>query len=224
MKTLKIILAVLLLIALLPASGCVFDQVHSHTALKEELEALPVESLTAAEIIGLSDVEARLNNTTSSLAFLLVCTFLFVLTAGIIAIAWRKKFYGSLVSGVLVLIPYVWNSSLQNTIKSVANEPTLKRLESITWYENTSTMSLANLLLFLPMALLLIIGIVETITYLVKKRKNISAATESSVAKEAVVSCKEPNIDDLKKYKELLDSGVITQEEFDAKKKQLLGL
>ena len=30
--------------------------------------------------------------------------------------------------------------------------------------------------------------------------------------------------DELKKYKELLDSGVITQEEFDAKKKQILGL
>lgn len=29
---------------------------------------------------------------------------------------------------------------------------------------------------------------------------------------------------ELKQYKELLDSGVITQEEFDAKKKQLLGL
>ena len=30
--------------------------------------------------------------------------------------------------------------------------------------------------------------------------------------------------DELKKYKDLLDSGVITQEEFDAKKKQLLNL
>lgn len=30
--------------------------------------------------------------------------------------------------------------------------------------------------------------------------------------------------DEIKKYKKLLDSGVITQEEFDAKKKQLLGL
>lgn len=30
--------------------------------------------------------------------------------------------------------------------------------------------------------------------------------------------------DEILKYKELLDSGVITQEEFDAKKKQLLGL
>ncbi len=34
----------------------------------------------------------------------------------------------------------------------------------------------------------------------------------------------ESNADELKKYKELLDSGIITQEEFDAKKKQLLGL
>ena len=32
------------------------------------------------------------------------------------------------------------------------------------------------------------------------------------------------NADELKKFKELLDSGVITEEEFDAKKKQLLGL
>ncbi len=30
--------------------------------------------------------------------------------------------------------------------------------------------------------------------------------------------------EELKKYKDLLDSGVITQEEFDAKKKQILGL
>ena len=30
--------------------------------------------------------------------------------------------------------------------------------------------------------------------------------------------------DELKKYKELLDLGVLTQEEFDVKKKQLLGL
>ena len=30
--------------------------------------------------------------------------------------------------------------------------------------------------------------------------------------------------DQLKKYKDLLNDGIITQEEFDAKKKQLLGL
>ena len=34
----------------------------------------------------------------------------------------------------------------------------------------------------------------------------------------------ESGADEIKKYKELLDQGIITQEEFDAKKKQLLGL
>ena len=38
------------------------------------------------------------------------------------------------------------------------------------------------------------------------------------------VEVKTDEADQLKKYKDLLDSGVITQEEFDAKKKQLLGL
>ena len=32
------------------------------------------------------------------------------------------------------------------------------------------------------------------------------------------------NADELRKYKDLLDAGVITQEEFEAKKKQILGL
>ena len=32
------------------------------------------------------------------------------------------------------------------------------------------------------------------------------------------------SLDDLKKLKDFLDSGIITQEEFDAKKKELLGL
>ncbi len=41
---------------------------------------------------------------------------------------------------------------------------------------------------------------------------------------KAVTAPIENEIDKLKKYKDLLDSGVITQEEFDDKKKQLLGL
>ena len=42
--------------------------------------------------------------------------------------------------------------------------------------------------------------------------------------KKEVINVNNSNADELKKYKELLDSGVITQEEFDAKKKQLLGI
>ena len=40
----------------------------------------------------------------------------------------------------------------------------------------------------------------------------------------AAAAPKTDEADQLKKYKDLLDSGVITQEEFEAKKKQLLGL
>ncbi len=44
-------------------------------------------------------------------------------------------------------------------------------------------------------------------------------------AKEALIPAPAVSAaDELKKFKELLDSGIITQEEFDAKKKQLLGL
>jgi hypothetical protein len=74
------------------------------------------------------------------------------------------------------------------------------------------------------MVLLLIIGIIEIISYFVKKRKNISTTTTSNIIGGAVTTPSKSNIDDLKKYKELLDTGIITQEEFDAKKKQLLEL
>lgn len=46
---------------------------------------------------------------------------------------------------------------------------------------------------------------------------------ESSNQTTTVVNAKS-EADELKKFKELLDSGIITQEEFNEKKKQLLGL
>ena len=52
----------------------------------------------------------------------------------------------------------------------------------------------------------------------------IDRQQEKSKAAPIADAPKSDEADQLKKYKELLDSGVITQEEFDAKKKQLLGL
>lgn len=54
---------------------------------------------------------------------------------------------------------------------------------------------------------------------LVDRQNNKKVDTTQSVAPQ-----NNSNADELKKFKDLLDSGVITQEEFDAKKKQLLGL
>ena len=53
-----------------------------------------------------------------------------------------------------------------------------------------------------------------------RQEKKDATATTAPTASSPAVS----NADELKKYKDLLDSGIITQEEFDAKKKQLLGL
>lgn len=67
--------------------------------------------------------------------------------------------------------------------------------------------------------------------WFIKNRAEVHSALTEVIGKvqvEAVYSQKNApaasNADELKKYKELLDSGVISQEEFDAKKKQLLGL
>lgn len=56
------------------------------------------------------------------------------------------------------------------------------------------------------------------------KRSTIITGLPSSKNKKADTPEKQDNAGELKKYKELLDSGAITQEEFDEKKKQLLNL
>lgn len=61
----------------------------------------------------------------------------------------------------------------------------------------------------------------ETLSELLVKRQQKAAAPAPTVISQEIP---QSNADELKKYKELLDSGIITQEEFDAKKKQLLGL
>lgn len=56
-----------------------------------------------------------------------------------------------------------------------------------------------------------------------KLLNNRQTKTATPVAQNSI-NTPASDADELKKYKELLDSGVISQEEFDAKKKQLLGL
>ena len=50
------------------------------------------------------------------------------------------------------------------------------------------------------------------------------AKMKASTSVSQTIIQEKSSADELKKYKELLDMGIITQEEFDAKKKQLLGL
>lgn len=61
----------------------------------------------------------------------------------------------------------------------------------------------------------------KVISDLLIERQNNQDSLHTTTIKQEVP---QSNADEIKKYKELFDSGVITQEEFDAKKKQLLGL
>lgn len=60
----------------------------------------------------------------------------------------------------------------------------------------------------------------EAISKLLMDRQNKPNGETMVIKQESPQS----NADEIKQFKELLDSGIITQEEFDAKKKQLLGL
>lgn len=55
---------------------------------------------------------------------------------------------------------------------------------------------------------------------IVDRQDKAGASADAAVRQESAPD----DVERLKKYKELLDTGVISQEEFDAKKKQLLGL
>lgn len=55
---------------------------------------------------------------------------------------------------------------------------------------------------------------------IIERQEKSATITQTTINQEIPQS----NADELKKYKDLLDTGVITQEEFDAKKKQILGL
>ena len=58
----------------------------------------------------------------------------------------------------------------------------------------------------------------EVVDFIEKRRAELKNAPQGTVIQQA------SGADELKKFKELLDMEVITQEEFDAKKKQILGL
>ena len=71
--------------------------------------------------------------------------------------------------------------------------------------------------------LCLILGIFIPIVACILMQDKINTICTSKATN--TVSQEQPQTtEELKKYKELLDSGIITQDEFDAKKKQLLGL
>lgn len=65
------------------------------------------------------------------------------------------------------------------------------------------------------------VDIHSAISQLLMERQETGKKAARTIVKQEIP---QSNAEELRKYKELLDLGVITQDEFDAKKKQLLGL
>ena len=57
-----------------------------------------------------------------------------------------------------------------------------------------------------------------------KLNELLSQRTQQALHGSSPIVHQQSNYDEIQKLKQLLDSGIITQEEFDAKKKQILGL
>lgn len=74
--------------------------------------------------------------------------------------------------------------------------------------------------LIIIVAICIILNSIWAIANYILEKCKISKITETVIKQEIQQS----NADELKKYKDLLDSAVITQEEFEVKKKQLLDL
>ena len=65
----------------------------------------------------------------------------------------------------------------------------------------------------------------DKINNIVKPKINVNTTTSTGTTPTTNTSSSTIGVaDEIKKYKDLLDAGVITQEYFDAKKKQLLDL
>jgi len=68
------------------------------------------------------------------------------------------------------------------------------------------------------MAVLLIAVVVAIAGFYILMHLNEKEDKEEQIKRDNIVN----NADAIRKYKELLDDGIITQEEFEAKKKELL--
>lgn len=77
-------------------------------------------------------------------------------------------------------------------------------------------------LFFIVLGVYVLLLAITVLGYIKVKKYGIIEDTPAPPKIEVVRETR--NAEELKKYKELLDDGIITQEEFDAKKKQLLGI
>ena len=134
-------------------------------------------------------------------AVLLVEVIFFLVTRKTQMVVTNRRVYGSIIFGKRVDIPI-------DSVSAVATIPLVKGIAVASSSGRIAFPLINNAS-----------EIFSIINNLLVNRQNTTQA-QSSV----IQSTPQSNASELKQYKELLDSGVITQEEFDAKKRQLLDL
>ena len=131
------------------------------------------------------------------ISFLLLSLF-FLLTYFIEIIVTDKRVYGKTYFGRSVDLPF-------DSISSVGSS----------WLKGVAVATSSGKISFI---------LLKNAQRIHKEITTLLIDRQNKKEQEKPVLVSNSNADELKKYKELLDSGIITQEEFDAKKKQLLGL
>ncbi len=229
MKALKTIFAILLLIAIIP---CVIYLATYTSSMRAICDAM---SANLDMGVSFASVYPKIYNTANSNATLMLAVFPLFISAAVVGLSMKKKYYGSLIAGILPLIALVWLVISTCTMAALRDDVLVKYFDYVDGYYTAvyaGTLRKFTASIILPTLGYLIIGIIETRKYIVRKKSGLPAEEEkpSSVATDTNVnssnSDNQPNsvATELKQLKELLDMGIITAEEFDAKKKQLLGL
>lgn len=244
MKTLKIIFAILLILAFMPVSGCsVFINTEvesSEDKVSEDMDLYLEYGQNFEEF--LSDAHTI---TVSTKAFM-IFSFLGILSAIIIVFTTLKKKYGGVLSGGIVFAIIIWAEINKILIQSLEHHAiSLHLIATNTVYQQKNLIapygifivpnhySLIQWLLLLPAIGLLVVGLFQLILPHIKRKKESiilqDAPSKANINSDnnyadLATSSEDNNIEQLKKYKQFLDEGVITEEEFETKKKQLLNL
>ena len=135
----------------------------------------------------------------------------------------------SLILGIVVLIIFLAHRKCEITVteknvrgKALFGKEVVLPIYMISAYSTRSFMSTISVATSSGLTKFALIGnyaeIGNVLAKMINERQENTAKTESKSYTGS------SNMDDLLKLKNLLDQGIITQEEFDAKKKQLLGL
>ena len=139
---------------------------------------------------------------------------------------------GVVVIGIAYLTNYV--PQLTKTAKTIWFVPALCVIVGWVIYaiQTISTVGWVNVVPSILNNIVLAISLFLSMNYVVNppRKPQIEVAEETDEEESEPFDDFAPNtseldaVEEMKKYKDLLDSGAISQEEFDAKKKQLLGL